>query len=201
MPYISTERVAEIRAQIKKEFPEYKFSITKDHSTVRVKILSGPIEFLVDENEMQRGYGQVNHYYIHEHYKNFPEALEVLKRIDDIMNVGNGVLVEDGDYGTVPNFYTDISIGDYEKRYEVTKGKGKPAPVEFEKIEVQPGEVNIIDYSEKAIAVIGDTKPIKEKLKELKGIFNPRLSCGPGWIFPKTKLAMIQNALTQPSHV
>ena len=47
--------------------------------------------------------------------------------------------------------------------------------------------LKIIDYSEKAIAVIGETKAWKEKLKELGGRFAPGLSCGHGWIFPKTK--------------
>lgn len=45
--------------------------------------------------------------------------------------------------------------------------------------------ITIIDYSEKAIAVIGNTKPLKEELKELGGRFNFRLSCGAGWIFSK----------------
>lgn len=66
----------------------------------------------------------------------------------------------------------------------------------FEKVETAPGEVAIIDYSEKAIAVVGDTKPIKDQLKELGGKFNFRLSCGAGWIFPKSKLSDIQNLLT-----
>lgn len=61
-----------------------------------------------------------------------------------------------------------------------------------EKIETKVGEVQIIEYSEKSIAVIGDTKPIKEKLKELGGKFNFRLTCGAGWIFPKTKLPEIE---------
>jgi hypothetical protein len=47
--------------------------------------------------------------------------------------------------------------------------------------------VQVINYSEKAIAVIGDTKEIKEQLKGLGGRFNFRLNCGAGWIFPKTK--------------
>lgn len=58
------------------------------------------------------------------------------------------------------------------------------------------GKIQVIDYSEKAIAVIGETKPIKEKLKELGGSFNPRLTCGAGWIFPKTKLQAIKDYLT-----
>lgn len=62
------------------------------------------------------------------------------------------------------------------------------------KPEVKP-TVKIIDYSEKAIAVIGDTKPIKDKLKELGGRFNFRLTCGAGWIFPKTKAYTVRKAL------
>lgn len=57
------------------------------------------------------------------------------------------------------------------------------------------GEVNIIDYSEKAIAVIGDTKPIKDKLKELGGKWNNKLTCGPGWIFSKKRMEEVINAL------
>lgn len=53
----------------------------------------------------------------------------------------------------------------------------------------------IIDYSNKAIAVIGDTKSIKNALKELGGRFNPRLSCGAGWIFPKTKIEDVKKLL------
>lgn len=45
--------------------------------------------------------------------------------------------------------------------------------------------VQIINYSDKAIAVIGDTKPYKDKLKELGGRWNPNLNCGMGWIFSK----------------
>ena len=43
--------------------------------------------------------------------------------------------------------------------------------------------LNIVEYSEKSIAVIGDTKPFKDDLKALGGKWNSNLSCGPGWIF------------------
>jgi hypothetical protein len=46
----------------------------------------------------------------------------------------------------------------------------------------------LIDYSEKAFAVLGDTKPVKDQLKALGGKFNPHLKCGAGWIFSKKKL-------------
>lgn len=55
--------------------------------------------------------------------------------------------------------------------------------------------VEIVEYSEKAIAVIGDTKLIKDLLKSLGGSFNPRLSCGAGWIFSKKKEGEIREAL------
>lgn len=56
--------------------------------------------------------------------------------------------------------------------------------------------IKIIDYSEKSFAVVGDTKPIKETLKKLGGCFNGRLTCGAGWIFSKTKLDTVKQALS-----
>lgn len=56
--------------------------------------------------------------------------------------------------------------------------------------------LEIVDYSEKAIAVIGETKNIKDELKKLGGRYNPRLKCGAGWIFPKTKMEDIQKLLS-----
>lgn len=78
---------------------------------------------------------------------------------------------------------------------EVAKTEVKES-ANFEAVEVPAGEIQIIDYSSKAIAVIGDTKPIKDQLKEIGGKFNFRLSCGPGWIFPKTKLQELENFLS-----
>ena len=49
----------------------------------------------------------------------------------------------------------------------------------------------IVDYSEKCVALFGDTKPIKDELKKLGGRFNSNLrpfdddSRVPGWVFPK----------------
>lgn len=53
----------------------------------------------------------------------------------------------------------------------------------------------IIDYSEKAIAIVGDTMSIKEEFKKLGGRYNPRLSCGAGWVFPKSKSAEVQSII------
>lgn len=50
----------------------------------------------------------------------------------------------------------------------------------------------IINYSEKAIAVVGDTKAIKEQLKALGGKFNKYLKCGAGWVFAASKRAEVE---------
>lgn len=57
----------------------------------------------------------------------------------------------------------------------------------------------LVDYSEKSVAVFGETKPIKDQLKELGGRFNKFLNYGDGkragWIFPKTKCAALDMLL------
>jgi hypothetical protein len=61
-------------------------------------------------------------------------------------------------------------------------------------------DITIEDYSDKAIAVFGDTKPIKDVLNSLKGKFNPSLRGNgdekrTGWIFPKTKKNEVVKAI------
>ena len=56
---------------------------------------------------------------------------------------------------------------------------------------IQP--IKLIDYSDKCLAVIGDTKPFKNDLKKMGGRFNYDLSCGAGWIFPKKKREELEN--------
>lgn len=61
------------------------------------------------------------------------------------------------------------------------------------------GAVKIVEYSEKAIAIFGDTKPLKDKFKALGGRFNPFLMNNgekmAGWIFPKTKSGELSQLL------
>lgn len=72
------------------------------------------------------------------------------------------------------------------KAADAKKGEGETT---------SPAGVEIVDYSEKAIAVKGDTRPHADTLKALGGRFNPRLSCGAGWIFSKKKEAEVRKAL------
>lgn len=61
---------------------------------------------------------------------------------------------------------------------------GEKEPVQKD---VFHNDLELINYSEKSFAIIGNTKPIKETLKNLGGKFNYRLKCGAGWIFSKKK--------------
>lgn len=64
------------------------------------------------------------------------------------------------------------------------------------------GSIEVIEYSEKSIAVTGTKKTDTELIYKfgkngIGGIFNPRLSCGAGWIFPKTKTEQVINAIKE----
>ena len=70
---------------------------------------------------------------------------------------------------------------------------------EFEDIKAALAEdtpaCNIIDYSEKAVAVVGDTRKFAAAFKAIGGRFNPRLTCGAGWIFSKTRIDSVRAIL------
>ena len=73
----------------------------------------------------------------------------------------------------------------------------KPEPKQREPAKAIKTEgIQLINYSEKAIAIIGDTRAIKDTLKTLGGRFNARLTCGAGWIFSKAKELTLRNALS-----
>lgn len=117
MPYISTEEVKEKRNALKKKFPKYKFSITRQHcSSLNVSIMQGP-EDLMDG--VERDYEQVNHYHIDSHYSDQPEKCKLLNGIYEIISQDQKELVYDGDYGSVPNFYVNIQIGKFDKPYVI----------------------------------------------------------------------------------
>jgi hypothetical protein len=61
--------------------------------------------------------------------------------------------------------------------------------------EEEEPKFKVIDYSDKAIAVVGDTYDIKDQLKALKGKYNRHLSCGAGWIFPKSQQEALEKLL------
>lgn len=118
MPYISADRVKEIRNQLKKEFPAVKFSVTKYHgSGVNIDILAAPFQFEIHKS----GYTSISLYDIRRQYSG--EQQSFLSRIYQIANEGNRIVNTGGDYGTEYSFYVNISLGTWEKHYQCTESK------------------------------------------------------------------------------
>lgn len=133
--------------------------------------------FHVDEEKTESGYEYKNSFkfeiFVKEpRQKKFRSQYEYKKELNAKLNF----------YGSgIPTSKTAVT--GYIKP-EPKKVQETPVPQSTETIK---GDFRIVDYSEKAVAVYGNTKPIKEKLSAMGGRFNFRLAEGPGWIFPKTK--------------
>ena len=109
MNYLTTtQRVKIIRNELKNVLPAYKFSVTKRHyNGVNVTILSGP-------EKLTETYENVNNYYINEQEEGTKK--NVLTIVDKIANKGV-TYRETGDYGSQPDFYVNIKIGEYDRHY------------------------------------------------------------------------------------
>lgn len=163
-----------IKTLLLKHFPKTKFNIsTKNHS---ISWTNGPTKEEVEK--IVYIFENTVHYtddYVYDYYRE-KDKPEVCKA--DIFQSFFGYM----EY----IFYY---------RTETPEGE-KPEQKNIEsKIETKNTMVQIIDYSDKVIAIVGDTKPIKEKLKEIGAKFNPRLTCGCGWIISKQRQTEIQKLL------
>ena len=163
-----------IRQDLASAFPGQKFSVRKaDYSTINIEWTDGPTR-----EEVERIAGK------HE---------RICSR-----DKWNDDLWEHNDTA-----FTSVFGGvDYIFYYRETAPENreislytKPEPKQSKTETIEAKGVQIIDYSEKAIAIVGETRAIKETLKNLGGRFNRHLSCGAGWIFSKTKEAILREAL------
>lgn len=116
MAFISAEEVKRIRDEIKKAYPDYKWSVTTEHnSTVRVALMESDLVF--PEN-----YIQVNHYYVKEHYADNPKARDVfLKVLSIIYGVKEHVDRNAGDpYADYCdcNYYVNLHVGKWDKPHK-----------------------------------------------------------------------------------
>jgi len=124
MPYITKEQVKAKRAALKKALPQYKLSVTTEHySGIKVAIMAGPTDFNTE-------YTQLNPYidYREERYNSNtdtwdsnPPIQDVLDIVMPILNEGKGEGFQDSDYGHVPDYYTWVHIGKWDKPYIQTK--------------------------------------------------------------------------------
>lgn len=206
---LSTKEIAaKVRAFAKKNFPCFKFSITSKWSmytdSLYIEVKEGVcIPFIEYSRSAERGYMSTMNT-----VKGWEKDLtpEMFKVLDAVTTYANSFRYDDSDsmqdyFDT--NFYLSIKVGD---EYKVVEPKAKKSSVKAEKVEeakeveaVTVEGLDIVDYSEKAIAVFGDTKAIKDQLKELGGRFNPSLNYNgkkrAGWIFSKRKADEVRELL------
>ena len=142
-------------------------------------------------------------------YDNYSELCEVMRAIhedesdpepmiQDCEDFPEGFSVVSGSLSEEE--YNDILKACREEEEEESAGAEEESTESTE--EEAPGAeeesqtaVTVCKYSEKAIAVIGNTRPFADVLRANGGRFNARLSCGAGWIFQATKRDCIIEAL------
>lgn len=206
---LSTKEIAaKVRSFAKKNFPGFKFSVRTEWSmytdSMYIELKEGTcIPFVEGSRSAERGYMSTM-----STVKGWENELtpEMFKVLDAVTTYASSFRYDDIDgmqdyYDT--NFYLKIKVSD---EYKVVEPKAKKSSVKAEKVEeakeveaVTVEGLEIVDYSEKAIAVFGDTKAIKEQLKELGGRFNPALNYNgekrAGWIFSKKKADEVRNLM------
>lgn len=206
---LSTKEIAaKVRAYTKKNFPEFKFSVRSEWSmytdSLHIELKEGTcIPFVEGSRSAERGYMSTMNT-----VKGWEKDLtpEMFKVLDAVTTYANSFRYDDSDsmqdyFDT--NFYLSLKVSD---EYKVVEPKTKKSSVKAEKVEeakeveaVTVEGLDIVDYSEKAIAVFGDTKAIKEQLKELGGRFNPSLNYNgekrAGWIFSKKQADKVKELI------
>ena len=206
---LSTKEIAaKVRSYAKKNFPKFKFSVRSEWSmytdSMYIELKSGPcVPFVEGSRSAERGYMSTM-----SSVKAWKDELtpEVFAALNSVSNYASSFRYDDSDgmqdyFDT--NFYIHIEVID---EYKVIEPKAKKSSVKPEKVEeakeveaVTVEGLEIVDYSEKAIAVFGDTKAIKEQLKELGGRFNPSLNYNgekrAGWIFSKKQADKVRELL------
>lgn len=207
---LSTKEIAaKVRAFAKKNFPEFKFSVRSEWSmytdSMYIELKEGTcIPFVEGSRSAERGYMSTM-----STVKGWEDELtpEMFKVLDAVTTYASSFRYDDSDgmqdyYDT--NFYLKIKVSD---EYKVVEPKAKKSSVKAEKAEevkeveaVTVEGLEIVDYSEKAVAVFGETKAIKEQLKELGGRFNPSLNYNgekrAGWIFSKKQADKVKELIT-----
>lgn len=195
-PYMSTKEVAsEVRNFIKKEFAGMglKFNVFVEHyNCLYVCLMQAPYEqpFTKEwaEKHPSEASFRTDCQCAEREGVLIPELHAVMEKIETFVLS----YIHDDSDGMID--YFDRNIYDHYYVGNWKSGGYKYVPLK-EKSIISASDIQIVDYSERAIAIIGNTKSIKDKLKELGGKFNPRLSCGAGWIFSKNRESALKSAL------
>ena len=122
MPYISKDQITQKRKQLKAALPEFKLSVTNMHySGITVAIMEGPVDYGTEHIQLNtyRNYREERYNSSTGEWETNPEFADIMERIMPILNEGKGEGFQDSDYGHVPDYYTQVHIGKWDKPYTV----------------------------------------------------------------------------------
>jgi hypothetical protein len=176
---LSTKEIAaKVRSYAKKNFPEFKFSVRSEWSmytdSMYIELKSGPcVPFAEGSRSAERGYMSTM-----SNVKAWKDELtpEVFAALNSVSNYASSFRYDDSDgmqdyFDT--NFYLSIKVSD---EYKVIEPKAKKSSVKPEKVEgakkveaVTVEGIEVVDYSEKAVAEIETSKDNIIEWKEIPG--------------------------------
>lgn len=210
-----------LRELLKRNFPGVKFSVRKDGSgdTVNITWTDGPTRKMVDEiagqfegrrfngmedceeivsSDFTDLFGSLGYIFTEREYSESVMERERMKVIEDYPLLADGKEHNRNEFESIKaseagiNYWFSLDSVIRHRLWEIDLTE-QPAKTKIGNLITAVG-LTVIDYSDKSIAVIGDTKAVKDRLKEMGGRFNAKLSCGPGWIFSKSKKDEITTA-------
>ncbi len=138
MAYITKEKVAEIRKNLKAAFPDWKFSLRMDrHTSIHLAVVKAPYNVFEDFNPVDRfrdphdldqeaydrcvreGNAQVNHYWLDGSDTWQGKTKEAFKKMSAICNEGNHDNSDiQSDYFDVGWYFT-MAVGKWNKPVEI----------------------------------------------------------------------------------
>ena len=139
MAFISAEDVKHIRNELKKELPQYKFSVVRDHhSSVTISLMKGPAfkdhEYF-DRYAQETKIGNLSdgeHHQINQHWLEEFYGKENAKILDKIHVIAKTAPAKNGgkvwyndsdiqiDYFDIA-YYIHINVGKWNKQYEIVE--------------------------------------------------------------------------------
>lgn len=208
---LSAKEIAQLlRDEFKKELPGVKVSVRQTWAThtpeITVSIMEAPEAVLTDCEQNRKGYLQRADSWLEGFRK--PGGTETIEKLTpygkELVGKISGALKSYNyndsdsqiDYFN-RNFFDRVEVGQYDKPFRVMEPQKKAET--SEPVSATVSGLEIVDYSEKALAVFGDTKAIKDVLKSLGGRFNPALRRdgvkSAGWIFAKARREQLAEIL------
>ena len=179
------------RNWLKEKYSNAKFSVTKTtHLAINVSLTEADFLPFTDSNTK---YKQISQFHIKDSTELTETAKKMLTEVVDLIESYN---FDDSDIMTDyfhVNFYLHLSIGKWDKPFQHKPKLNNFATTTITK--PQSADIKIINYSEKAIVVTGNTYEIRDKLKSMGGKFNRFLKCGAGWVFKTEQKANLEKLI------